>query len=1013
MKNRIFITFLLILTLLFAFSASAWAKSISTADMYTVKFESDSNTYHQEMSGFDYQGGYTDMTMTYQFYLDPYLKGLIEMEALEYRVQFYTKCGTSRTFSRNITVYCYDENNHLISDGQYYINEKCYIVPATSFSYESDNIKIPEKTDHIFVTAKLGCGTKQHMAVNGDMFIYKKESDSFTDNTIKTNTQFTVKEYYDKDSTEGIGLDVNYYDIFENYSSRVSSSNSLELYKKAISNGGNLYYWSQFAYDLIKMGGDDNAYIKQNNDASFDKEFGSYYFDICADMGHKTAEEIENKNVYGSSSNLTHVTSFDDVLSGVCDDLANHRAQLADSNDSSPLKGSKFEEYHYMTKDGTKNGANIIDGSSDILYTYVACTDRVGKVQKFDYNAFILAFYDFELVGVVNSETIEMSSSFVDKAPTVNAYYNDNPGVGHAETTKSWTYSESFSNSLATGNTKTSEVTHGWNVDVGVKFGGRSGSLMNKFNTEINVDLGASGNYSTSEAFSFEESKSQSETYEQSSSSSLSVDMPAYTVAEIISAESEGVSSGVYDCPIAVTYKVAVISLNGQYYDDAAGTSTFGNYSHRTKVWLFGENNNAVQDIRERGIHDSLGNSDPFDWDEFRTCSAPASSNVTDLLNGDALIDRLALNVPFTYEQATASLSGTYTTNTLKLYPCRPLYRTAISGINTNFLHRNDVIYVIPGGIYDISSNVSVDGYNDQGGEYYGFNMGLGQWSLAYFGGAEVPAEVAKLATDPATGKTVLFIGKDAMTSAKNKPIYLTYHINDDAYNYYDIHSGLTDTYAKDSDLAQKASLRIAIVVPDVLSCSGEKDCTLHKYTDSDPAAWYHKALEYAVVTGLIKGVSETKLAPDDGITRAMFSAIIYRMANEPKTDNLNPFRDVEKSDYYYDAVRWAEEQGIITGYEENIFGGERFITREEMVTILYRFANWENKKITFKEDLNIYEDADKISKFARDAFAFAVENNIVKGTSETTLDPKGLATRAQVAMITMNYFYHMNNFNQ
>ena len=139
-------------------------------------------------------------------------------------------------------------------------------------------------------------------------------------------------------------------------------------------------------------------------------------------------------------------------------------------------------------------------------------------------------------------------------------------------------------------------------------------------------------------------------------------------------------------------------------------------------------------------------------------------------------------------------------------------------------------------------------------------------------------------------------------------------------------------------------------------------------------------------------------------LTRGQMVTILYRMANSPAVEGTAPFTDVAEGRYFADAVVWAYQNGIAKGMTDTAFGPDSDITREQMATFLYRFAEKNGVDMSQEAGLSGFEDAGKVSTFAKDAMAWAVANELIVGATAKTLQPKGTATRAQVATVIMRY---------
>ena len=180
-------------------------------------------------------------------------------------------------------------------------------------------------------------------------------------------------------------------------------------------------------------------------------------------------------------------------------------------------------------------------------------------------------------------------------------------------------------------------------------------------------------------------------------------------------------------------------------------------------------------------------------------------------------------------------------------------------------------------------------------------------------------------------------------------------------------------------------------------------DCPSKPFTDVDITQWYHEGIDYVLLAGLFQGTSATTFEPNAAMTRAMLVTVLYRLEGVSATLAGNPFADVAAGTWYTDAVIWASVKGIVKGYAADIFGTNDFITREQLATILYRYAQYKGYDISGGEntDLFAYSDASEISAYAMPAVRWACGSGIMQGDG-TKLDPQGNATRAQVAAMLM-----------
>ncbi|MGM9524156.1 MAG: GLUG motif-containing protein [Faecousia sp.] len=186
--------------------------------------------------------------------------------------------------------------------------------------------------------------------------------------------------------------------------------------------------------------------------------------------------------------------------------------------------------------------------------------------------------------------------------------------------------------------------------------------------------------------------------------------------------------------------------------------------------------------------------------------------------------------------------------------------------------------------------------------------------------------------------------------------------------------------------------------------CDGGEDCPSGKFVDVNTKAWYHLYVDYAVKNGLFGGTSENTFEPEAAMTRAMLVTVLWRYEGKPM-GYQNTFVDVnaKSGSWYIDAVAWAAANNIVGGIGNGKFDPESKITREQMATILFRYANWKDIDTNKRGDLSNFPDADKVSGYATSAMQWAVAEGLING-SDGKLLPQGNATRAQVATILVRF---------
>ena len=176
-------------------------------------------------------------------------------------------------------------------------------------------------------------------------------------------------------------------------------------------------------------------------------------------------------------------------------------------------------------------------------------------------------------------------------------------------------------------------------------------------------------------------------------------------------------------------------------------------------------------------------------------------------------------------------------------------------------------------------------------------------------------------------------------------------------------------------------------------------------FLDVKESDWFYDAVFYAVENGLMSGMSEDIFAPNTSLTREMLAVVLYNVEGQPESTEANTFTDVKGDMWYTDAILWANANGIVAGYDNGAYGVGDFITREQFTTILYRYAQFKGYDTTQGGmAVREFSDYENISDYARTAMAWAVNAGIMGGMDDGTLMPQGKATRAEAATMLMNF---------
>ena len=175
-------------------------------------------------------------------------------------------------------------------------------------------------------------------------------------------------------------------------------------------------------------------------------------------------------------------------------------------------------------------------------------------------------------------------------------------------------------------------------------------------------------------------------------------------------------------------------------------------------------------------------------------------------------------------------------------------------------------------------------------------------------------------------------------------------------------------------------------------------------FPDVTEGDWFYDAVRYAYETGLMDGVGDNLFAPNSETTRAQLVTILYRLAGEPEPGGDSGFADVAAGTWYTDAVAWAAQNGIVNGVSDTEFAPGDDITREQLAAILYRYAACQGYDVSQRADLSGFGDASSISGYAQEALSWAHAQGLVLGFEDGSLRPQGTASRAQIAAVLMRF---------
>ncbi|MGI6254876.1 MAG: S-layer homology domain-containing protein [Acutalibacter sp.] len=185
--------------------------------------------------------------------------------------------------------------------------------------------------------------------------------------------------------------------------------------------------------------------------------------------------------------------------------------------------------------------------------------------------------------------------------------------------------------------------------------------------------------------------------------------------------------------------------------------------------------------------------------------------------------------------------------------------------------------------------------------------------------------------------------------------------------------------------------------------CPQDESCPMADFVDMRPADWYHDGVHYCLDEEIMAGTSGTTFQPNASLSRAMVAQILYNLEKQPVVTASSSFTDVS-GHWAVDAITWAEQAGVVSGYGNDTFQPERSVSREELAQMLYNYATIKGYDLAAEGDLSRFPDGGKVQPWAAIAMKWANGNRLINGHDNGTLDPGGNATRAQAATIFMGF---------
>lgn len=175
-------------------------------------------------------------------------------------------------------------------------------------------------------------------------------------------------------------------------------------------------------------------------------------------------------------------------------------------------------------------------------------------------------------------------------------------------------------------------------------------------------------------------------------------------------------------------------------------------------------------------------------------------------------------------------------------------------------------------------------------------------------------------------------------------------------------------------------------------------------FVDVTEDKWYYDAVAYVYQQGIMVGMSETTFEPNTTVNRAQVVQMLYNLEGQPQVSGDSGFSDIRDDQWYAKAVAWASANDVVAGYEDGTFRPTRAVTREEFAQILYNYAKFKGYDLSASADLGKFPDSGQVSSWAETALGWANGNGLINGHDDGRLDPKGSTIRAQAASILMNF---------
>lgn len=806
------------------------------------------------------------------------------------------------------------------------------------------------------------------------------------------------------------GRQINFIDLYGGKTTgRKDLNDEVTFYKDAITSNGFLQDWATLAYIIHEE--NPNSYM-DNSDDGWDEAFGKGgYMDYIYDMQH--ASEIldwDGSNYCKRATGVSVASSLKEVQTRACEDIADLVAR--DMGSGSYLKRHPMDA--------------LTDMAKDVIYSTITTVDQVGTTQKFYYNSFTIAFYDFELHTLDDGKELSGEITYDEGSSEdgmIHLFTNDGTTDATANISIAQTLSETIS----------SDISSSESYSFGQSFG-QTASFSAKIPAVLDLggELSRSLSYNQVLGTTYSDTKSITETVDKSSSVTMNV--PAHTVVtgeQNISKTEKTVS---YDCPVGLSYKVAIFSMCGRVYDDGAAVQDFASYEQNSFITVFGSNNgDAVEDLYQRATNhtDDTSYDETYgytrgtsyqsgstwcrhlNWRNIIDSGSPASKSASGLKSGTTLTYALDDTYPMSVTGASTTIKQDSVSTVVRT--AEPLYPIASVYLDWQI----NKTFEMTAGESKAINTYRVKAADKEAIPYHGFVHSRGQWRLVDAEGKETVTDLAAMTYDSVTGEQLL-------TAKAPGTIYVKYFINEDTYYTYD---GIEST----NDTISSPAYKVIITAPqaetfngtlelggsaDILTDgsyhvedlinSGNITLTAYDTTGKEVEAdvsWEAQELESkgisvtedGVITATKAGTFHIRAYCDD-----IYSDWVELRATEPVSLIISTqdhtFTDVSTDAWYDDAVGYVLQNDIMYGVGNKQFAPNQPVTRAMMIQVLYNMAGRPGA-----ETWASFSDVEKEAWFAK-AIAWAQEKGLAEGYDADRFAPNDPVTREQMVTFICRY---------